>query len=234
MDSKPDQGGEDQTSKIGAEELSSLKEQITNLNKGIASIRDEAQSWKSKYEEISNDLNEFKDKIEFSSEDDEDAKLAPEDQKKLEEWARKKGFVTNEEFEEEKQKVQQDSLKLIESSAVSEFLEKHKEYDNDEQWSKIRLEFGQYKTPTTIEGYRKLLNKIHNELTGGTSKAREDGKAQARAEMLTKGRLSFGGGSQGGHNNDQDVESLQKKYPNLSREQIEERLSDIRSLYPKK
>lgn len=220
---------------VSPEDWAKAQEQIANLNKGIASYRDEVTTWKSKAETLEGRLSKLEEKIEFEAEDDPDLQLAPEDQKKLDEWTKKKGFVTKEEFEAEKSRIQADAMKSIENTAVSEFLEKHKEYDDDVEWAKVQAEFNLYKTPTSLDSYRKLLNKIHNDLNGNTSKAKEDGKAQARAELITKGRLSLGGGSQGGSGNDGiDVETLQKRYPNLSRDQIEEKLSEIRSLFPKK
>lgn len=235
MDPNKGQNGEAGAKiEVSAEEWGKLQDQITNLNKGIASVRDENGVFKSQNAQLQRELEEFKSKIDFEAEEEENVQLNPDDQKKLEKWAADHGFVTKEEFNAEKLRIQQESLQSIEKSAVSEFLEKHKEYDKDEEWAKVQAEFQLYKTPTTLEGYKKLLNKIHSELTGGTSKAREDGKALARAELHAKGRLSLGGGSQGGSDKGPDIESLQKKYPNLSREQIEERLSDIGSLYPKK
>ena len=56
-----------------------------------------------------------------------------------------------------------------------------------------------------------------------------------KIESLNKGRLSLGGGSQGSSgDSSEEIESLQKRYPKLSRDQIISRLSEIRSLYPKK
>lgn len=226
--------GEKATPVVSSEDLVKLQEQITNLNKGIASYRDQTQTFQTENEQLKKDLEEFKSKVEFDSETDKELELNPEDQKKLEEWARKKGFVTKDELETEKLRIRQESYKNIESQAISEFLEKHKEYDKDEEWAKVQAEFQFYKTPTTLDGYRKLLNKIHSEFSGGTDKAREEGKAQARAELITKGRLSLGGGTQGeGSDKGLDLEALQKRYPNLSKEQILERVSEINALYPK-
>lgn len=217
------------------EEFKELSDQVKNLNKGIATYRDSEKAWKSKYDTLEQDFTELKSKIDLASDDDKDEKLAPEDQKKLEAWAKKQGFVSQKDLQAERQKIQQESAKAIENQAISEFLDKHKEYDKDEEWSKVQAEFQLYKAPTSLEGYRKLLNKIHAELNGDDPKNKGDAKAQARVELLRKGRLSLGGGLQsGGNENDATVENYQKRYPNLSRDQIEERLSEIRSLYPKK
>lgn len=212
-----------------------LQEQVGNLNKGIASYRDESKSLKEKNEELSRELESLKSKVEETEEEgDEEVPLNPEDEKKLEAWAHKKGFVSQQELVAERQKLQLESIKSYENQAVSEFITKHPEYDTDESWQKVLSEFQMYRQPTSVDGYRKLLDRIHKDLSGGVSKAREEGRTREKIESSLKGRLSLGGGPQGGGGADEEIEKLSKRYPNLSREQIEERLSEIRSLQPKK
>ena len=49
--------------------------------------------------------------------------ILPEDEKRLEAWAKQKGFVSKDEFQSERQKIQQDSIKNVETQAVNQFLE---------------------------------------------------------------------------------------------------------------
>ena len=212
-----------------------LQEQIENLNKGIASYRDEANSYKENYTKLQQDLEELKGSLKSEDEDDNKVNLNPEDEKRLEAWAKQKGFVSQNEFQAERQKIQQDSIKNVETQAVSQFLEKNPEYDNDEKWQEVLREFQLYRQPTSLDAYSKLLNRIHNDLSGGIRKAEEGGRVKEKIETHIKGRLSLGGGHQGSpSDNDKDVDNLQKRYPNLSRDEIRTRLSELESLYPKK
>lgn len=230
-------GGENQT-QVTPEVVAKLQEQVENLNKGISSYRDEIKLYKENYEKLQDDFEEFKSSVEVEDEsDDKKVQINPDDEKKLEAWAKQKGFVSQTEMQIEKQKLHQESIKSAENQAISEFLQKHPEYDSDENWQKVLAEFqsGLYRQPTTLSSYQKLLDRIHKDLTGDPNRAREEGKVQAKLENQIKGRLSLGGGSQGsGQPNDKDIEELQKRYPKLSRGQIEERLSEIRSLYSNK
>lgn len=221
--------GEDYKAKF--EELSAKQE---NLNKGIAKYRDEAQAANIKVAELETKLNELNAKIEFRAED-ENIDLSKEDQERLEVWARKQGFLTRDELDAERQKTTQETIKNYEAQAINEFLEKHPEYDSDEAWGKIRQEFssGFYRTPSSLEGYRKLFEKIHKDLSS-SSAAIEEGKNRAKAEIQNKGRLSLGGGSQKTSAEKETINSLQEKYPHLSKEQIEERMSEINSMYGEK
>lgn len=230
----PDPEKQGDPTPIDPEAFKKLEEQVGNLNKGIATYRDEAQKYKTDYEAVQKKLTELEGKADPDP-DEPEVVLDPEEQKKLDAWAKQKGYVTNEALEAEKNKLRQEGQKSVESQAVSEFLEKHPEYDQDQNWERITAEFSWYKTPNTLDGYRKLLNKIHADVTGSTKNAREDGKAQARAELNRNQRLTLGGGGQGGPSaEDVEIEAMAKKYPKLSRDQIEDRLSEIRSLYPKK
>lgn len=224
-------------SQVNPETLVKLQEQIDNLNKGQATYRDEIKSYKTTIDSLNQELNTIKTTIEESKDDDIEADIVlnPEDEKKLEAWAKKQGFVSQNELVAERQRMNIETMKSYENQAVGEFLEKYPEYDTDENWQKVLAEFQLYRQPVSIDGYRKLLNKVHEGLSKGTNKFREEGKSQAKIEELKKSRLSLGGGFQGsGSENEQEIENLQKRYPNLSRDQIEDRLSEIKSLYTKK
>jgi len=209
------------------------QEQIANLNKGISVLRDESQGWKRKAEELETKITSLSP--DEGGDDVTNVALDPEDEKKLEAWAKKKGMVTSDELKIEKAKIQADNQKNLEGQAVTEFLEKYPEFNNDENWNKVLAEFQLYKTPSNLTNYRQVLGKIYSDLTGNPVKAKEEGRAEARAELRTKSRLSLGGGGgAGGTDGEANMETLQKRYPNLSKEQIEERLSEIKALFPEK
>lgn len=206
-----------------------LQQQVENLNKGIAKYREESQKSSVEVANLKKQLEE-KSKSSTKAADDE-LELNAEDQKRLEAWAKKQGFVTKGEFEQERLRIQQESFSNIENQAVDEFLRQHPEYDKDEEWEKVKVLFSEYKTPTSLTQYRKLLAKIHSELNPKEDK----GSDKARAEIETKRRLGLGGGMQKRPSGDsQTIESLMEKYPSLSRDQIEAQLASIKSLYPKK
>jgi len=212
-----------------------LREQIENLNKGIAVYRDntksstaEAKEAKATAAQATIEVERLKKVIEeatTSNNDDSELKLAPKDQKRLEKWARENGFVTKDEFEKEKNQLFSQSLASIEAQAVEEFLTTHPEYNKDESWSKIREQFAIYKQPTSIVGYRQLLGRIHNELSNSEEKI---AKIKAREEQ--NNRLSMGGGNQNDNSDKTTIETYQEKYPNLSREEIISRLEEINKL----
>lgn len=215
-----------------SEAIKKLTEQVENLNKGISTYRDEAKNAL----EVAKAATEKLALIEKAKEDKETkdslAELSEEDQKKFEAWAKSKGVVTQSELDTERARIASESSKNVASTAVSDFLEKHPEYDDDVEWAKIQAEFAQYKTPTDIQGYKKLLDKIHKELSG---EPQNRAKAQVKAELAVKERLTLGGrgGGKGNESHDSRVDELQAKYPNLSRDQIEARLSEIDSIYKK-
>ena len=229
------EGNQDQP--ISKEAFEKLSSQVENLNKGIASERSANKQWESKYNDLKKEVDGLKISKSFPSDDDDEILLNPDDEKRLKAWAQKQGFVSKTEFEAEKQKMQLDTIKTFENQAVTEFLEKHPEYDDDENWNKVLSQFQLYRQPTSLDSYRKLLNKIHKELTGeeDKSKSRDEGRTKEKIENIKKSRLSLGGGNQrSDEDNSADLETLQKRYPNLSKDQISQRLTDIRSLYPKK
>lgn len=207
-----------------------LQKKQIDLNKGIAKYRDEAQRAKEEFEKLKEEFEDLKSKIEFEA-DGEDVKIHPEDEKKLEVWAQKKGLITRSELEAEKATLQQEQQKTLEAQAVEEFLNKYPQYDTDENWEKIRQLFALYRTPTSLQGYRILLERIHKELSG--AKSSEDAYSKAKAELQAKGRLTLGGGSQssGKETREEQIERLRQRYPNLNRDQIEAQLFELENLY---
>jgi len=213
-----------------------LQQQVDNLNKGIATYRDDAQKSKADIvritKESSDKIVELEKKIQDISDNDDDTKeevkLNPKDQEKLEAWAKKQGFVTKVDMEAQKAEITNASIKGVESQAIDEFLKTYPIYDKDEEWNKVKVQFELYKTPTSLTGYRQLLSKIHKELNPG-----DDGSARARAEIEKKNRLGLGGGNQKGNDGDDTLESLQIKYPRLSKNQIETRLAELKAIYKK-
>lgn len=210
--------------------IEDLQKQIENLNKGIATYRNDAKAARQEVAALQAQISEKKEEKK-ESDDGELPALSKEDQKRLEAWAKAQGFATKKELEEERTRIQGETLKNIENQAIEEFLSKHPEYNDDEQWDKLKKEFGLYKQPTNITGYRSLLKRVHETL----NPKKEDGRAAARAEIETRKRLGLGGrGSSSSDEGEVTVEKLQRKYPGLTKEQIEGRLAEIRSLYPDK
>jgi hypothetical protein len=217
------------------ETIKKLNEQIENLNKGIATSRDEAKTATEAAKAATEALEQFKKEADEGKKPE--VELSPEDEKKFEAWAKANGVVTQAELQAERQKMAGDSAKNIQNQAVSDFLEKHPEYDDDEQWQKVQEEFNLYKTPADLAGYKKLLERVHKNLTGGDDK-KERARAEARAEISRRDALKRGGGSQaaasGAADTEAAIDKMQERYPNLSRSQIESRLGEIKSLYPDK
>lgn len=214
-----------------------LQEQIDNLNKGIATYRDDASNSKAavaaKEAELTQVRKDLEEAKKARNDDDDDGKkrevkLNPQDQEKLDAWAKENGFVTKKEMEDQKLEIFNASIKNIEGQAIDEFLKQHPQYDKDEEWAKVKEQFELYKTPQSLSGYRQLLNKIHKELYP------EDAAAKARAELETKNRLGLGGRTQKSEGGEETIESLQAKYPRLSRDQIETRLKEIKAIYKDK
>lgn len=213
------------------ETIKKLEDQVENLNKGIAASRDEAKKAIEAAKAATEALDQYKQ--DRKNGDEPEVELSADEEKKFEAWAKANGVVTQAELAAEREKRASESAKDIASTAVSEFLEKHPEFDNDEAWAKVQEEFNLYKTPTDLAGYRKLLERVRKDLSGDD---KETARARARAEISKRENLSKGGGGQGGTaggSQEAEIDKLQDKYPNLSREQIEARLSEISSLYPK-
>lgn len=230
----PNEGGSSgaDPSKEGSEspEIAALQEQIENLSKGIGKYRDEAQDSEKKLAEINSKYEKLLEKLEKADDDDEDD-LDTAELKKFEKFAKKHGLVTKEDLDKESEEAQKNQIKQVQDQAVAEFLESNPEFDNDEEWKKVQELFQMYRTPTSLTGFRTLFSKIKKDLKG-EDKAQE-GEDRARAQTRKRDRLSLGGGSQkSGGDKEQTIESLQDRYPNLSRGEIEARLNEIKSLYP--
>lgn len=210
-------------------ELGKRDEQIENLTKGIAKYRDDAQKSDKKVEELNASIEELKKQISQST--GEDVELDPDDEAKLRAWAQKHGYMTKEDIDKMTQESAQVQQQNMQAQAVNEFLENNKEFDDDEMWEKFKTEFSLYRTPTTLDGYRKLMDRVKKSITGGEDI--ENARQRGQAEAKTKGRLSLGGGSQGkGGNDASEMEKLREKYPSLTDEQIKARMSEIEELYP--
>jgi hypothetical protein len=221
-----DGGGEQPT-------IEQLQEQIANLNKGIATYRGEVKTAKEAASQALATLEAFKEAAGKKKDDDgnELEELSADDRKKLEAWAKAQGFATKEEILEERQRIQGDTLKNIETQAIDEFLLKYPKYSEDEEWEKLKKEFSLYKQPNTIAEYRKILNRVHKDLNPSD----DDGKSAARAEIENRKRLNLGGRSQStGDDGEMTIEKMQERYPRLSKEQIQGRLAEIKSLLPDK
>lgn len=217
-------------------EIALLKEQVDNLNKGIASTRDGEKLSKEEATKAKAELETTKAKLtelEKNSKKADEIELSDEDTKKFEAFMKQKGVVTQAEMETEKARIFNESIKTVENQAVTEFLEKHPEYDKDEEWKKVEAEFALYRTPTNITGFRALLARIHKDLSKDSD---ETVRAKAKADIISKSRLGLGGGSQktGDEGHIKDIADLQKRYPNLSQDQIESRLLEIQKMYPAK
>lgn len=222
-----------------------LKEQVDNLNKGIASYRDESQSSKTEAAEAKKEANEAKaalatltadfKKLSEKRDDPKAPDLTAAEEARFKAYAEKNGLVTKTEFNQERVAEQTAKMKEAENTAVTEFLAKHPEYDEKAKWEEVLESFSQYKVPTTVAGFRNVLEKIHGELSGeGKTK---DAKAEAKAEIISRARLSMGGGSQKTGDEgaaEEQLEKYKKRYPNLSEDQILQRLADIDALYPAK
>lgn len=219
-------GGSDSDQSDKAQDLAKIQEQITNLNKGIATSREEARVAKAEADKLKEQLAQLQDK----NKPEDEVELHPEDMKKLEAWAKKQGLVTQKELEAQKAQLVQESTRSMAQTAVDEFLAKHKEYDDDAKWQALQKEFALYKMPTTITEYRKILNRIHKDISGDDE---EEAEARAKAKQANTSRLKLGGGSQSSSPAEQTVEDLQKKYPHLSKEMIEQRLADLKALQKK-
>lgn len=219
-----------------------LVKQVDNLNKAVAGYRDEARTATEKAKSTEAEFTKYKNEVEpklkkienlGKDDDKEPVQLSKDDQSRLEKWAEEKGFVKKEEFEAEKLRLANETIMNAQNQAVSEFLQNYPKYDAEDEWKKVLGEFQLYKTPTTVDGFRKLLTKIHKDLSGG--KTEEDGAVKAKIQDVTRSRLGLGRGNQVGFEaTAETAESLQARYPNLSREQIDARLKDLKTLYPKK
>lgn len=220
------------------EDSQKLSEQVEQLNKGIASERSARKTVEESAKQTAAELASLKEELEGlkksqGSSSDEVDDLSDADKKRLDKWVKEQGFVTAEEVETEKARIQEETVKTFETQAVNDFLAKHPEYDDEAMWNKVKSEFSLYNRPNTLKGFEVILGKIHKELKGDTTD--DDAEARAKAKIKNKELLGAGGGTQSAAvDGEVTVEDLQKKYPNLSKEQIEKRLADIKALYPEK
>ena len=217
--------------------IEALQKQIENLNKGIASYRDEASTATKTAKEAAEAAKEATEKLnEFQTlfhKKENGADLTEDEEKKLQAFAQKHGLVSKSYLDKQQAEGFQAQVKDHENTAVSEFLKAHPEYDDDEKWKEVMKEFTLYRQPTTLEGYRSLLARIHKDV----SKAeKNDAEGRARAAIINKSRLGLGGGGQGTSTDDTEakIEQYQKRYPHLTREQIVDRLADVSALPTKK
>lgn len=236
MDPKDDKtgGGDDK----GPATIEKLQEQLENLNKGIASYRDKAntssEDAKAAREEArlaKEEASEIRKAIEKAGKEEDDKKgdpkteLSKSDQEKLESWAKTQGFVSKTDMEAERTRLFSENLKNVETQAVDEFTKAHPELNNDQEWPKIKEQFALYKQPTSLTGYRQVLGRIYKDLYGD-----ETADAKVRAEIRTRERLALGGGSQKDEEVKGAIDDLQEKYPHLARETIVEKLKEINDL----
>lgn len=210
-------------------EKDDLKAQIANLNKGIAAYRDEAGNASKTAKELKSELEAIKTIL---AKKEDNVILTADEETKFKAFAKKNGLVTKDEMNAQAAKKQNEDFKSIENEAVSEFLKKNPEFDDDAEWKKVIKEFALYRVPTTLAGYKALLEKIRKEIKGETGKS----ESKVRAEIINKGRLGLGGGSQKTNEEEyeEEIERLTKRYPNLSKDQIEARIAETRSLFTKK
>lgn len=224
------------TDPAAKEVIAKLETQIENLNKGIAVTRDESKAAIEAAKAATTALETYK-KDSTKDKGTDEVKLTPEEEKKFETWARANGVATQADLEAERNRIANASVQSFQTQAVTDFLETHPEYDTDEEWAKVQAEFNLYKTPTDLAGFKKLLDKVYKDLNPGAKSGNdENGRAAARAEIAKREALKRGGGGQGAGSDttDAEIDKMQARYPNLSREQIQNRLSEVRGLFPEK
>ncbi len=218
----PDKGGENA-------DTAKIQEQIKNLNEGLAKYRKESQTYQDEAKAAKAEKAELEKKLSDIEKAKNSNEISPEDKKKLEQAAKELGLVRKEELDADRKKVQEENFKQIEATAVTEFLEKYPDLNTDENWEKLKEQFLLYKTPNTLQGYRVILGKIRAELFGDEDE--DESAVKVRAELQRKGRLSFGGGNQGGGGDAKaTIDAYSKKYPNLSKAQIENQLAEIEAI----
>jgi len=223
---------EEKDKKIGE-----LGTQVENLTKGIASYRDEAKAATAAAKAASEAATQASAKLaEFQGlfeKKEKGVELSDAEEKKLAAYAQKHGLVSKADLDKDRAQAFQGQVKAFEDQAVAEFLESHPEYDDDDKWKEVMTEFGLYRQPTTLASYRNLLQRIHTDLSGVEAK---DAEGKARAAIINRSKLSLGGGgaTAGADEAEAKIDSLHKRYPHLSRDQIVERLSEIESLPARK
>ncbi len=210
-----------------------LEKKQSDLNKGIAKYRDDSQAATKQVGELTTKLQESEAALEEAKKAKKSS-LDEGDRSTLDEYIEEKGLVTKVELDKVRTEQVTTSQQEVHNQSVTEFLEKHPQYNSDENWQKVQQEFGLYKQPANLQQYRAILEKVHQSLS--IPDAEKRGGDKVRAEMSNKSRLSLGGGSQKALSPEEEetIENLQQKYPNLTKEQISERIKEIDSLNPKK
>lgn len=227
--------GEQKTEIPQREEDKTKIEELTkkqgDLNQGIAKYRDDAQKSQEREKELGTKLAETETRL-AESEKSKEKKIDEEDAAMLENWGKEKGFVTKEDLEKLKTEQTTGAQQELHNQAVTGFLKAHPQYNTDENWEEVKKEFSKfYKQPITLQGYQEVLEKVHQTLSIPDIVKQAGDKV--RAEFTTKSRLSLGGGPQMTPEREATVDDLQKRYPNLSKEQIAMRLDEIDVLYKK-
>jgi hypothetical protein len=226
-------GAEPKTLEDAIKVIGELKAHADDLNKGIATYRDSskaaADEAKKATETANAALKKLDEFMKLNQKKEEGVKLSADEEAKFKAFAKEQGLVSKTDLQVNANAQFVEKLKEIENTAVGEFLEQHPEYDDDEKWKEIAEQFSLYKQPTTLQGYRALLGRIFKDVNPESGSG---ARAKARAEIINRQRLTIGGGNakSGTEDADAEIERLQKKYPNLSREQIEETLTGVRSL----
>ena len=216
--------------------LEEVNAKLADLTKGIASYRDTAQKAESSAAEAKAEAAAAKKEAADAKAESEDLRnskkynkepqLNPEDQARLEAWAKKQGFVTKAEMEAQRVSLLNESVKGAETTAVEEFLENHPEYSESDKWEAVKKQFEQYKQPTSLTGYRNILSRIHKDLS-----QKDDIASELRAREEQKKRLGLGGkGANEDGDGDVTMEKMRQRYPNLSEETITQRLIEINEL----
>jgi Mn-dependent DtxR family transcriptional regulator len=136
------------------EVIAKLNEQIENLNKGIATTRDEAKTAKAEAAKATETATQALTKLaeieKIKDKKDDGVVLTPEEEKKLAAYAQKHGLVSKADLDAQRYQANAEAIKGYENQAVAEFLEKHPEYDDDDKWKEVMTEFGLYRQPTTL------------------------------------------------------------------------------------
>lgn len=212
-----------------ADQLAKFGEQVDNLNKAVKEARDDSKTSKTELAEFKTKYDELKQQLEKGV-DKDDLDLSEEDLKKFKKFAESNGLVTKEELKKIEAESEKSTLAQVEQQAISELIEKHPEFEDDAEFAKLKEEFQLYKQPTNLTDYRKLLNRIVKDLKGDDKK--EEGANETRAEIRRRERLGLGGKSPASDDKDSELNDLAKRYPNLSKDQLKERLAELNALYP--
>lgn len=122
--------------------------------------------------------------------------VSDQDVEILKQLGKKAGFA----FQEDTQKIRQETYAEKQQAAVDEFLKTHPEYspgkpENDQRWNALRAELATYVSPTNGSDWKKYLEKGHKVLNTNDELTLERGKALGFAQANTA--PSVGGASSG-------------------------------------